>query len=172
LAARFDNGSFRSYAEATAMASLSNDQRELHDALEAFETALNTPVVSGELEDWTTALASAWRALRGAVEDQLQGPHHAQLKEIGKQDPELLPRVEQLKQEDQGIDRQLGELSERIDRLSAKAPQIEPNEGKADDERTRVMSDGVAFINRVRKQEVGIQTWFLEAFNRDLGVGD
>jgi chromosome segregation ATPase len=154
------------------MKTLPDDQREVHDALEVFETSLNTPVVSGELEDWTVALKSSWDRVQPAIQRQLDGPHRSQIKEIGKQDPELLPRVEQLKQEDEQIAQQLRNLSARIEKLSVYAPRIEPNEGKVQDDLTNLIEEGMALVNRVRKQEVGIQTWFMEAFNRDLGTGD
>ncbi len=154
------------------MSTLAAHQREVHDALESFETALNTPVVSGELEDWTLAVKRSWQRIRPAIQAQLDGPHRAQLQEIARQDPELLARVQQLEQEDDAIAQQMRGLAVRIERLSAKAPAIEPNEGKAQDELADLTRDGVAFINRVRKQEVSTQTWFSEAFNRDLGTGD
>jgi hypothetical protein len=35
-----------------------------------------------------------------------------------------------------------------------------------------LIDEGLTFIARVRKQATAIQTWFVEAFNRDRGAVD
>jgi hypothetical protein len=36
----------------------------------------------------------------------------------------------------------------------------------------KLVDQGMALVTQIRKQEVAIQTWFIEAFNRDRGSVD
>lgn len=87
-------------------------------------------------------------------------------------DQEMFKRVELLRQEDQAIAAELDGLGELIERLRLKTPVAEPNEARTDKEREALAERGLAFVMRLRKQEVAIDTWFGEAFNRDRGSGD
>jgi chromosome segregation ATPase len=146
-----------------------DDHRALRDALEAFETRLATPVVSGELKTWAAAVSQAWATLAVEVKNRLEH-HQEQLATIANQDPELLPRVEQLKGEDESIRRDIETLSTTIERLTPRAEKVEPHEGRLGAEVEAASAQGIAFVNRIRKQEVALRTWFQEAFNRDRGV--
>src|SRR5262245_40804400 len=76
---------------------------ELNDALTHLETALITPVVSGELESWARTAHEAADKLSATLPSYLKNVLHSQYAEIARSDPELLPRVEQLIAEDQNL---------------------------------------------------------------------
>ena len=145
---------------------------ELKTALSAFETSLATPVVSGELTEWLDTVKQSWAEVLAKSHYQTKHEHPRQFEQISKQDPELLPRVEQLQAEDDAIEHDGETLSQIVSRTTAHAPKLEPDEEKAQHHTKRLVDEGMAFIVRMRKQEVAIQTWFVEAFNRDRGAGD
>jgi hypothetical protein len=147
-------------------------ENELKGALSAFETSLATPVISGELADWLDAVKKSWAAASAQVQHQARERHPQQYDEISKADPELFPRVEQLQAEDEAIEADRATLDNLVARMSEHVPKLEPDEEKAQHHTKTVTDDGMAFIARVRKQEVALQTWFVEAFNRDRGSVD
>ena len=151
-------------------ASSDNPDGAFRRALETFETRLLTPLVSGELEAWSKALSEAWLPAADEIRRQCDHHHREQFARIATEDPELLPRVEQLRAEDESIRQEIVKLSAEMERIPSRAEKVEPNEGKLDAQLEALRSQGIALVNRVRKQDVALQTWFVEAFNRDRGV--
>src|SRR3954454_7065010 len=130
---------------------------ELKNALTSFETNLLTPTVSGELPSWLEDVQKTWTEASAQVHYYTKHLHPRQHDEIGKQDPELLPRVELLKAEDEAIERDCEQLSQLIGRVGQHAPKLEPDEEKAEKYVKNLVDAGTAFLIRVRKQEVAIQ---------------
>jgi hypothetical protein len=150
----------------------SNAEYELKAALTALETSLNTPIVSGELGDWLEAVRKSWAEASAQIRHHVNQLHPRQFEQIGKEDPELLPRVEPLQREDRAIEEECVRITLAVERNSQHVPRLEPDEEKALKHTKKLVEDGIAAIVRVRKQEVAIQTWYLEAFNRDRGAVD
>jgi hypothetical protein len=146
--------------------------RELKAELEAFETSLATPVVSGELAVWSDHVREAWAKLSLRVHDDVATQHVRQFDEITTQDSELFAQVDKLKAEDEALEAQRQSLDQLVGRLANLAPLVEPDEGKFHAFMAQLQKDGVDFVSRVRKQLVAVQTWYVEAFNRDRGVAD
>ena len=92
--------------------------------------------------------------------------------EIAKQDPELRPRIDQLRAEDEAIEQRREQLAQSIGRGGQHVPKMEPDEEKAQKYTKAIIDGGTTFLIQVRKQEVAVQTWFVEAFNRDGGAVD
>lgn len=155
-----------------ATMSRSNPEGELKSLLDAFETNLVTPIVSGELASWIDEVQTAWTETTAQVHYHTTHLHPRQYEEIAKQDPELLPRIELLKAEDAAIEDQREKLNQVVVRLSQHAPKLEPDEEKAQKHTKSLIDDGTAFVARVRKQGVAVQTWYVEAFTRDHGAVD
>jgi hypothetical protein len=145
---------------------------ELKSALEAFEVSLDTPVVSGELADWLDQVGLAWSKLSGQLRQLIERTHADQFAQIEEQDVELLPKVEQLKAEDTAILEECDALGQMVARTTTHAPKLEPDEEKAQHHTNTLIDAGIALVTRVRKQEVAMQTWYVEAFNRDRGSVD
>jgi hypothetical protein len=146
-------------------------EHDFRDSLEEFETSLATPVVSGELEAWSEQVRNAWMALRSKIQRQ-KSLHEKQYQEIADQDPELLSQIERMKEEDAAIGEASRDLDLLIQRLTSIAPKAEPDERRVSQPNSQLIDDGIALVNRVRKQEVAVRTWYVEAFNRDRGVAD
>lgn len=143
----------------------------LKPAIEKLETCLVTPQVPGELETWTANLRAAFAEV---VEQMKAGraKRDASLKEIARQDPELLTRVEQLKSERDEVWRHAQEMSEILARASKRAETAEPDEHQASKVVSDTVTRGLDFVIRLRSFEAALSTWFVEAFQRDRGVGD
>ncbi len=77
-----------------------------------------------------------------------------------------------LKAEDEAIECDLEKLGHTMSRMAEHLPKLEPDEAKAQPHVQSLMDQSVALVARVRKQEVAVQTWFAEAFNRERGGGD
>lgn len=145
---------------------------QLKTALSTFETSLLTPTVSGELASWLEEVQKSWEEASTQIHFHVKHLHPRQYDEISKQDPELFPKIEQLQAEDEAIEQQRGQLSQLIGRVGQHAPKLEPDEEKAQKYTKSIVDQGTAFLTQVRKQEVAVQTWYVEAFNRDRGAVD
>ncbi len=150
----------------------SHHDGDLKTALANFETNLVTPIVEGELTSWIEHVKTGWSEASAQIHYHIKHLHPRQYDEIGKQDPELLPRIETLKAEDEAIEQQREQLATTMNRVTQHAPKLEPDEGKAQKHTQTLVDDGTAFLTRVRKQEAAVQTWYVEAFNRDRGAVD
>jgi hypothetical protein len=147
-------------------------ENELRAALTSFETNVTRPVVSGELSDWVEEAAKSWKDASAHIHFQMKHIHPRQLDEISKTDPALLRQVELMHDEDDAIEVAREKLNQTMSRMAQHIPKMEPDEAKALPHIQSLMDEAVSFIARVRKQEVALQTWFAEAFNRELGGGD
>ncbi len=147
-------------------------ERELKFALEAYEEALLTPLVSGDLPAWAEHVKSAWDEASSQIRCHVTQLHARQYDEIAAQDPELLPRIDLLRQEDGAIEQQRNELNVVVVRVTTLVPDLEPDEGKAARITQELIDLAIQFIARVRKQSLAVQTWFSEAFTRDRGAVD
>jgi hypothetical protein len=145
---------------------------DLRPALAAFETSLETPVVSGELAAWVEEAQKTWTEASAQIHYQLKHLHPRQYEQMAKADPELLPRIESLKTDDELIEQDREKLNQIVSRTAQHVPKLEPDEEKGQRHIKKLIDDGLAFVGRVRKQEVAIRTWFVEAFNRDRGPVD
>lgn len=145
--------------------------RELLDALEGFETSLATPVVSGELVEWSEHARGAWARLLPLVRKQLS-LHPEQYDEIAEQDSELFAQIDKLRAEDAVLEESCQGLDQIIERVANLAPLVEPDERKFNEQMNKLQKAGTEFVTRVRKQQVAVQTWYQEAFVRDRGVAD
>jgi hypothetical protein len=149
-----------------------NSENELREALASFETSVATPIVSGELPDWTDKVQKAWSEASAQVHYHAKHLHPRQYQEIAKEDPALFQQVELLKAEDEAIEQEREKLNQTVARVATRAPKVEPDEAKANNHVQDLIDKAMAFIMRARKQEFAVQTWFVEAFNRERGGGD
>jgi len=154
------------------MQPLSDKQQELHAALDGLEASVETPLVPGEFERWIDEGESAWQRLQTALAWLIATRHPEEYAEIGQEDEELICRVDQMRQEDVGIEHQAAELERRIPMLKATITCFEPDEAKLKPKVDMFVSETLALVIRIRKQEQAVRTWLGEAFNRDRGTVD
>ena len=145
--------------------------QQLMDVLGALERCLETPIVPGELELWLDEARSATQQAEALLEFELNQRHPEILADIEQQDAELSPRVDQLRAGDCISRDLLRELQNRLSRLS-RTPGLTPDERRGDDEVAAVIETGLRFIIHARTQEVSLETWLAESFERDRGTVD
>jgi hypothetical protein len=145
---------------------------ELNDALTQAETALLTPVVSGELETWATALQETTQLVSERVPTYLKHVLHPEYAEIAKTDPELLSRVEQLIAEDQSLLVDQDSFRTEVNDFAKRASHIKKDEAQVASERSKLEQKGLALILRIKRQRAAADTWLAEANYRDRGPVD
>jgi hypothetical protein len=145
---------------------------ELSQSLAALESALETPLVSGELVTWLQEVQQDINQLAPEILERVERDHPQLLGQIMQQDLELASHVEHLQNEDRVILQQFTVLRRGIDELASIAASIEPQENKLRNFLQELIQDGIELILRLHKQEVAIDTWYREAFLRIRGVGD
>jgi len=145
---------------------------ELNEALAALETALLTPVVSGELESWVRTAEAGSNKLSEKLPTFLKTVLHPQYAEIAKSDAELLTRVQQLIEEDQNLILEQEAFRNRMSDFAKRASQIKKDEAQVANERTKLEQDGIALILRIKRQRAAADTWLTEAAYRDRGPVD
>jgi hypothetical protein len=149
-----------------------NHNRELRDVLERLETNLLVPIVAGELPSWINEVCSAWKEAAHTITMHVCGRLPLQYDEIANQDSDLLRRVEELKADNEAILKEMDCLQPIVTWLAEHASDFEPDELKLKHHVALLTKDCIAFLQHVKKHELAVQTWFVEAFNRDRGVGD
>ena len=144
----------------------------VNEAMTKLETALLTPLVSGELESWVQDVRAAGVELGPALREFLETVLHAQYVQIAKTDEELLSRVEQMIEEDKNLLGEYDGFLVEVETLAARVPSVEKDELKVTDRRAHLETRGNALILRIRKQRAVASTWLSEAFYRDRGPVD
>ena len=145
---------------------------DLNTALTTLETALLTPVISGELESWAVTAQQAVIELDRRLPPYLRSVLHPQYAEIARSDAELLPRVEQLIAEDQNLLLEQSAFCDRINAFAQRAAQVKRDEAQAAAERAQLEQEGIGLIVRIKKQRAAADTWLAEANYRDRGPVD
>ncbi len=148
----------------------SASDHEMHQSMQHLEKALLSPVVSGELTEWVETVAQALREFGPAWVENIKNVVRPQYKQIARTDEDLLPRVEQMIQEEHQLQEDLVEFENMLSDLATRAEDVDNDELKAMNHKTRVERDGVALLIRIKKQEAAASTWLQEALYRDRGV--
>ncbi|MGI8980299.1 MAG: hypothetical protein ACR2FY_13820 [Pirellulaceae bacterium] len=144
----------------------------VNEAMTRLETALLTPLVSGELESWVGEVREAAADLGTPLHDYVETVLHAQYIQIAKTDEELLSRVEKMIEEDKNLLGEYDGFLAELATLTARVPSAEKDELKVTDHRAHVETRGNALILRIRKQRAVASAWLSEAFYRDRGPVD
>ena len=144
----------------------------LDKALKHLTLCLEDPCVPGELEVWTKAVWQALEGVRPVLQNHFAVNHQEHFARITEEDSEMFRQVTLLKKEDRNILQQFESLADLTKKLLERAPRVEPNEAQLHDEVSALVTQGLAFVVQVQRQEIAIRTWLQEAFLRDRGVAD
>ena len=145
---------------------------ELNDALTKLETALLTPIVSGELESWARSVQEATNMLSERLPTYLKAVLHPEYAEIARADPELLSRVEHLVAEDHNLVLEQDAYRTRINDFVKRASHLKKDEAQGAAERNKTEQEGLDLILRIKRQRTVADTWLAEANYRDRGPVD
>jgi hypothetical protein len=149
-----------------------DEETRLQNALAAFETSVTTPVVSGELAEWAERASKTWAEASAQIERHTRELHPRQYEDMTNADAGLFQQTELLRAEDEALAQQREKLDRTLTRVAKHIPDLEPDEVKAAPFVESLVEEAIGYVGRVRKQEVAVQTWFAEAFNRERGGGD
>jgi hypothetical protein len=152
--------------------SMTNLQTPLRESLDKLEVALTTPIIAGELADWLLELRTHWDDASARLHAALDQDHPRQYQQISKEDQEMFAIVEKLQAEDAAIAEESESFGRLLARVAEHAPKFKPDEEKLLHHTEALLNAGLALIVRIKKQEVALQTWFIEAFTRDRGIAD
>jgi predicted nuclease with TOPRIM domain len=144
----------------------------LSESLERLEECLETPVVPGELENWLETARNACREVESNLQEEIAHKHPDLFKQTIRQDPALVPRINELNAKDAELQQQIQALSNHLARLSGRAERVEPHESALDESVENIVREGLALVVAVRTQETALATWYMESLNRDRGVAD
>ena len=155
------------------MAGRVNSER-LKNALQALERDLETPIVPGEFPAWIQNLRKSYEQVGQELQGRLPSTHEQQFREIGEQDPDLLSRVQALREEDRDILVTFKSVHRRIQELATTVEERSTltNSPEVRDRIDQVVQAGLDLVIRIRTQEISLKTWKLEAYQRDRGFGD
>ena len=148
------------------------EQPALDEALKKLETALLTPVVSGELAGWVQAVKLSSQELGVQLNDFLQSEQRRQYRQIAAEDAELLVRVQRLASEDEELIAAHKEFALSLDKLAEMVSVADRHESRAEEQRSDLEKRGTDLILRIRRHQVATDTWLNEAFYRDRGTVD
>ena len=148
-------------------------EHPLIQTLKEFETTLATPIVSGELIEWSTNAAAVCGRLGKILRDDIPRQHGEVFARILQQDLTLASQIEKLKSSDtQLVDEQLDLVESSLQALTQSARSAKQDEAKLATASKEAVKLAMEFVVAVRAQETIIETWLIEAFSRDLGSGD
>lgn len=144
----------------------------IHQRLADLEEALEMPAVAGELPHWTARAANAARVVHSLLNEHLAKAHREDFAEIARQDLEMAACIDKMKAEDKTIRLEFERFMELAKNVAAAAARVEPDELTMAKAVRHLVDTGLALVLRIRKQEAAVRTWYIEAFQRDRGVGD
>ena len=151
---------------------LREKQSALSDALAQFEKCLETPVIPGELPGWCQRATAACDDVHTHLRRAIDIDHPELFRQIRHEDPALAARVEALRESDDEVIEQLGQVEQYFEHLCQLGADVEPDEAKVDEYVEKAVDKGLALVLAIRKQETAITTWYMEALQRDRGVVD
>jgi hypothetical protein len=144
----------------------------LLEALADLELALETPVIPGEMERWTAAVGQALDAVEPLLVEAIDKEHAHSIDQISQEDPGLLHVAGRLTEGDHESLQSLKKFRNQLGQLARGAERVEPDEARLETPLEKFINAGLGFIIHVRKQEAALDTWLVEALNRDRGVVD
>jgi hypothetical protein len=145
---------------------------EFWQVLERFESRLLSPVIPGELDSWLLELADAAELVGALMWRHVETERDAEYGQMARQDPELLPKVEQMKDGDDDCLTRLEALLDKIAAYQRRAPRCEPDEAVMCRHLGSLVEEGLAWVLQAKRQEKSRETWLMQAFIRDRGEGD
>lgn len=146
--------------------------QELRNKLLEFETCLETPIISGEMEPWAEAASESFATMRSLLTEQILHVHPTHYRQMFEEDPALERHIEQLKQEDEALQKELGVVGQLLQQVHAPLQADPRRETFAGFDAGDLIKTGIALVIRARTQLTAIDTWLNEAFQRERGNVD
>lgn len=144
----------------------------LPDALEKLEETATQVAVPGEVDSWIRAVRDALDGL-GPPWNRSNDSDEASYRQILKSDPELAPRVEEMREVSRELCRRLSAVEDELGEIRRKIERTPDTSGEEPVRRLEELRRKLLqWIVDCRAHRTELDTWFLEAVYRDRGVGD
>ena len=143
-----------------------------NEVITQFERALFSPVMPGELVEWSDTAFRSTDQLQSALAENVNSEHEQIFEEIAANDPEMLSRVERLQAEDDAIAASVRELVEMGRTIRTMGAAVNSDEDSARKSLDGFVKAAEALYVRIKKQELAIEIWLQESQTRDRGVKD
>ena len=147
-------------------------EQALSDGMAKLETALLTPVVSGELNSWVKNAQQAADNFGSQLGQYIDRVLHKEFNEIAKSDSELLERVQSMYKEEKALVAEHVKFREDLASLVTRSDGEKRDELKMAEQVDRVEKRGHELILSVKRLQVAASTWLTEAVYRDRGPVD
>ncbi|WP_254513078.1 hypothetical protein [Anatilimnocola floriformis] len=144
---------------------------DLKSHVDKLETALLTPVLSGELVAWINAVQDTADDVAEQLSPFFEGLH-SDFTEIAKSDNELLSHVQQMVECEQKLLQRHEDFRRNLHLLAEKASRVRSDEAKIGDERAKVERQGTELLTDLKRLQTAASTWLQEAVYRDRGPVD
>jgi hypothetical protein len=151
---------------------LTPDCTSLEAAIAAFERAVLSPMVAGELTSWSEAALQSVEQLEEVFVNDIKAQHASIFETISETDAEMLGKVQKLQAEDDALRLCVRETHELAKTLQAVGAAVEPDEEKAANLAKSFVKAAELLTIRLKKQELAINVWLQESLTRDRGVKD
>src|SRR5262245_26327596 len=99
------------------MTTIALPAQALQETIGKLEPALLAPTLSGELKDWLHNVEDAASTFATDWTRYLHSIAHVEYREIGRNDPEMLPKVEKMIETDQQLLEELAKFHEELHSL-------------------------------------------------------
>lgn len=144
----------------------------LADSIGKLETALLTPVISGELASWVRTAQQSAEMLGKNLQAYAAEVLHKEYTEIAKSDSELLERVQSMYKDEKALYEEFDHFQKDLDNLAQRAELDHRDEVKMAEHHTRVETRGTELILNIKRLQVAAGTWLSESVYRDRGPVD
>lgn len=145
---------------------------ELVAKLARYEKRLEIPHVPGELAGWLDSVHQAASDVASELRRHLPTVHAEVFAVILERDLALAARVEEMKREDMRLIQRAEQLALAFARLAQQCAEKGPDEASLLGEVVQHSGKALSLIINIWKQESAVTTWYMEAFDRDRGIGD
>ena|SRR5260221_4233546 len=159
-------------AERLGIAMANTQLSRLDEAIATFEHAVFSPVVPGELVEWSRLALESVEKLQRAVVENAEFNHESIFDTISESDPEMFAHVQKLQAEDQALLQCLQETLKIAKTLQTVATAVDRDEVKAAEFVKGFVKSAESLSVRLKKQEIAIDVWLQESQTRDRGVKD
>jgi hypothetical protein len=145
---------------------------KIDSAIADFEQTVFSPVLPGELADWTKRALKSVEQLQAAMLENSTVEHARIFEEISESDPEMLSRVQNLQSEDDSLLQCVRETIEIAKSLQTVGTAVERDELQARKQMEGFVKAAESLSIRLKKQELAVNAWLQESQTRDRGVKD
>src|SRR5690349_16922807 len=143
------------------MIATSPAEAKIVDTLASIENALISPLVGGEIGNWTKNVQEQAATLSVDFASFLRTVLHPQNAEIARSSPQFTKELEKLTVNESQIQQDIAGFLEQLHRFSKAVENSDPQKRETafETQRQKVVDAGVALVLAIRKHQAASSTW-------------